>query len=156
MKILNLFLTVILVSGLFSACSQNTAGIQDGYYTSETASLDAHGWKEFITIYVSNNRIVTVEYGAKNANGMLKAWDMDYMRVMDARCGTYPNKYSREYAIALVNKQDPDKVDAITGATHSYATFQSLAKAALVNAKSGDQTVAFVELSSFEDEKAEG
>lgn len=149
--LLLLLLVVMVIAILFPSCSQTQSGkMQDGYYTAEFASFDAHGWKEFITIYVNNNKIVTVDYNAKNASGFIKSWDMDYMRTMNATDGTYPNKYTRAYAVALLNKQNPEGVDVISGATHSYTSFQLLAEAAISQAKVGDKSVAFIKLPETE------
>jgi major membrane immunogen (membrane-anchored lipoprotein) len=117
----------------------------------EVASFDAHGWKEYLSIYINNNRIVTVEYNAKNASGFIKSWDMDYMREMNARDGTYPNQYTRAYSLSLLNRQDPARVDAIAGATDSYGTFRLLSEAAIAQAKAGDKRAAFVELPGTEE-----
>ncbi|WP_010258005.1 major membrane immunogen [Treponema primitia] len=145
----NLFVSLLLVLGL-SACSVSESGgdkLQDGYFTAAAAEFDANGWKECITIYIDNNRIVTVEYNAKNASGFLKSWDMEYMRQMSAVAGNYPTKYTRVYAQALLNRQDPDKIDALAGATHSYKSFKVLARAVIDQARAGDKKVALVELS---------
>ena len=126
--------------------------MQDGYYTAEAANFDENGWKEYITIYVSNDKIITVEYDAKNASGFIKSWDMEYMRVMNEKDGTYPNKYVRAYTEALLNRQEPEKVDAVAGATHSHTTFQLLARAAMKQAEMGDKNVAFVQVPETADE----
>lgn len=146
------FLTVLLVISLpliSSSGRRNVADVmQDGFYTAEAAEFDNYGWKEYITIYVSGNAIVTVDYNAKNASGFIKSWDMEYMRSMNATDGTYPNKYTREYAKMLLGFQNPDYVDAITGATHSHSTFQMLARAAMDQARAGDANVAYVDLTA--------
>jgi len=138
-----MILALVLV---FTACAQESSRMQDGYYTSEVASFNSHGWKEYLTIYVSDNKIVTAEYGAYNASGFLKSWDMDYMRNMNAIDGTYPNEYSRTYRIALLNWQTQDEIDAMTGATDSHASFQLLAEAAIAQARAGHKQVALIEL----------
>lgn len=141
-----LFAAMILAAAtFFSACSQESSELQDGYYSAEMANFDEYGWKEFITIHVSGDKIVTVEYNAKNASGFIKSWDMAYMRTMNAVTGTYPNEYTRTYSISLLNWQNPDEVDAVTGATHSYTNFQALAKAVIAQAEAGDKQVAQVE-----------
>jgi major membrane immunogen (membrane-anchored lipoprotein) len=119
--------------------------MQDGYYTAEEKEF-YHGWKEFVTIYVSNGQIVTVEYNAKNPAGFIKSWDMDYMRNMGSGSGTYPNEYTRTYAAELLAAQDVDSIDLITGATNSYNTFVPLARAAIEQAKKGDKTVIIVDV----------
>ena len=126
--------------------------LRDGYYTAEAKYFDEYGWKEYVTIFVSGGKITTVEYNAKNPNGFIKSWDMDYMRVMNASEGTYPNAYTRIYAADLLAKQDAEKIDAVSGATHSYHKFKQLAAAVIIKIKEGDTSVAFVEFSNDENE----
>lgn len=128
------------------ACANDASGLHAGYYSAEAAAFDSYGWKEYITIYVSDNTIVTVEYNARNASGFIKSWDSDYMRRMMAEDGTYPNEYTRAYSVSLLNWQDPGNIDAISGATHSYHTFKLLAEAAIGRSKTGDKQMALVEI----------
>jgi major membrane immunogen (membrane-anchored lipoprotein) len=132
---------------LFSACQKDPLSLSDGYYTAEAEKFDKNGWKEFVTIYINNNKIVTVEYNARNASGFVKSWDMDYMRIMNATSGSYPNQYTRFYAVALVNRQDPSRIDVLTGASDSYHYFLELVDAAIAKARTGDKNAAFVTLS---------
>lgn len=127
-----------------SGCAQQHSGLQDGYYTAETADFDADGWKEYITIYICDNRIITAEYDAYNASGMVKSWDIEYMRAMKAADGSYPNEYTRAYVQALVDRQDPAEVHGVTGATNSYKLFLLLVQAVMEKAKSGDNQIALV------------
>ena len=136
---------VLLFATLLSSCSGAANTMTDGYYTAEMADFDEHGWKEILTIYVKDNKIVSVDYEAVNESGFIKSWDMDYMRIMNAADGTYPNKYVRQYSDSLLRYQDPAKVQAITGATHSYHTFQKLANATLKHALAGDTKVAYID-----------
>jgi major membrane immunogen (membrane-anchored lipoprotein) len=124
--------------------------MRNGYFTAEASAFDAYGWKEFVTIYVNNNKIVTAEYNAKNASGFIRSWDMDFMRRMNETYGTYPNKYTRTYTVALLNKQDPAQISPIPGAAQSQKSFQLLAATAISQAKAGDRKVAFVNLPGAE------
>jgi major membrane immunogen (membrane-anchored lipoprotein) len=155
-----LFLEGVISAVLLSACTGQHPSekprmgivskknvLVDGYYTAEAAAFDRHGWKDFITIYIENNLIVAVEYDGKNAGGLLKTWDMEYMRQMDAVWGNYPSKYTRSYTGALLNRQDPEKIDVMSGATVSYESFKVLARAVIEQAKNGEKKVAVVELS---------
>ena len=146
-KLTMLVLASIIVLTICSACSSDSEKLFDGYYMAEADSFDSHGWKEFISIYVNNNKIITVEYNAKNPTGFIKSWDMDYMRRMNASDGNYPNKYTRTYARDLLIRQNPSEVVAVTGATDSWHSFRLLAKAALEKAQKGDKNIAFVDLS---------
>ncbi|MDR1921508.1 MAG: FMN-binding protein [Candidatus Adiutrix sp.] len=150
MKTISLILAAALAAALPTACSQNSGGLRNGYYTAETASFDAQGWKEFITIYVHDQKIITVEYNAKNASGFIRSWDMDYMRAMDEAVGTYPNKYARAYKNALLSKQNPALVEAQPGAAAAHRSFQLLAEAALNQARTGDKKIVSVQLPDAE------
>lgn len=146
MKMIALLCIAALSVSVLSACTQQQGNVmQDGYYTAEHAAFDDHGWKEFLTICVRSGKIVTVEYNARNASGFIKSWDMSYMGQMNAVTGTYPNRYTRTYAADLIRTQQGDQIDALTGATHSYTSFKSLANAAIANAKAGDTALALVE-----------
>ena len=101
----------------------------------------SHGWKEFITVTVKNNKIVSVEYNAKNASGFIKSWDNAYMKNMNSVSGTYPNKYTREYANQLLEKQIDTKIDMITGASSSGNNFKLLAKGVIQRAKEGNTSI---------------
>lgn len=119
--------------------------LRDGYYTAEEIG-SYRGWREYLTIYVSNGKIVTCEYNAKNASGFIKSWDMDYMRNMNETCENYPDKFARNYVHALLANQTSSGIDAMSGATESHKSFTMLAGAALVSALSGDYEVVFVDV----------
>jgi major membrane immunogen (membrane-anchored lipoprotein) len=141
------FLILLAVFLTLTDCTPGTFRMKDGYYTAESSTFDRLGWKEFVTIRVSNGRIVMVEYNAKNLSGFMKSWDIEYTRNMRALNGTYPNEYSRIYAGALLSNQETGGIDALTGATNSYRAFIQLARRAIEKAQAGDRAVAFVNLS---------
>ena len=150
LKILPFWAVVIAAAVFLTACQTETTDLKDGYYTAQAASFNRYGWKEFITIYVNNNTIVTAEYNAKNASGFIRSWDMDNMRQRRRAVGTYPNKYARAYTVALLNRQDPAQVQAVAGAEAAHRNFQALAAAAIARARDGNKMVAFVSLSDAE------
>jgi major membrane immunogen (membrane-anchored lipoprotein) len=141
----SVFFLSLVTSLLLLSCSEKKA-MRDGYYTAEALEFDAHGWKEFVTIYVNNGRIVTVEYNAKNESGFIKSWDPDYVRKMNAANGTYPDEYTRIYADALLQSQNPGEVDVLTGATESWHSFKQLAEGVIGQALRGEKEVAFVHI----------
>lgn len=128
---------------LFTACGEQE-GMQDGYYTAQTSEF-SHGWKEYITIMVKGGSIVSVEYNAENASGFIKSWDNAYMQNMLHVVGTYPNEYTRYYAGQLLEGQGEGKIDALTGATSSYGSFQQLEAAVIEQAMKGDSSIAIVD-----------
>lgn len=120
--------------------------MRDGYYSAEASSYDSEDWKDFITIYVSGNSIVTVEFNARNRAGLIRSWDLDYQRRANVVPGMSPVRYLRAYADDLCSRQDPDRVSPLPQAERQHAAFQRLARAAVAQAKAGDKRVAFVDL----------
>jgi major membrane immunogen (membrane-anchored lipoprotein) len=142
-SVLLVVLSVLAAAALGFFPSGTRKTMRDGYYTAEMEDY-YHGWKEFLTIYVNNGKIVAAEYDAKNASGLIKSWDMDYMRRMNKTDGNYPNKYTRNYASELIARQTADAMDAMSGATESFHFFRALAGAVIIQAVTGDKKVAFV------------
>lgn len=145
MRKTGLLVLACLLSLLLAGCAdKRAAGMQDGYYSAQMDGFDSHGWSEYLTIYVKDGKIVTAEFNAKNASGFIKSWDTKYMRDMNEQDHTYPNKYARQLQSDLLNKQNPEGVDAVSGATHSYTSFKMLARAAIKQSENGDADVAYV------------
>lgn len=145
-QIKNFILFLLLTSALtLTACGQES-GLQDGYYTAQASDF-SHGWKEYITIMVKGGSIVSVEYNAENASGFIKSWDNAYMQTMFHSNGTYPNAYTRYYAGQLLNSQNADDIDVLSGATSSGSSFQKLAAAVLEQARQGDSSITIVDTS---------
>ncbi len=141
-RILSLVLLLLMLVSL-TACGNKTE-LKDGYYTAQAAEF-SHGWKEYITILVKGGSIVSVEYNAENASGFIKSWDNAYMQNMLHSNGTYPNEYTRYYAGQLLEGQGNKDIDALTGATSSYSSFQKLAEAVLEQAQKGDSSIVIVD-----------
>jgi major membrane immunogen (membrane-anchored lipoprotein) len=140
-----------ILLGLFfcitiSACgnSKGETGFVDGYYTAKMSDY-SHGWKEYVTICVMDHKIVSVEYNARNKAGFIKSWDSAYMRNMNAVQGTYPNRYTRDYAAQLLQKQGEEEIDMLAGASTSGGNFQKMAAALLESAKSGDSEIKIIQ-----------
>ena len=94
---------------------------------------------------VKGGSIVSVEYNAENPSGFIKSWDNAYMQNMLHSNGTYPNEYTRFYAGQLLEGQGQGGIDAISGATSSYNSFQKLASAVLEQARKGDSSIVLVD-----------
>lgn len=142
-RIFMILLSLLLLTFLLTACGEQE-GLQDGYYTAQAAEFN-FGWKEYITIMVKDGSIVSVEYNAENASGFIKSWDNAYMQTMLHVQGTYPNEYTRYYAAQLLEGQGEGEIDALSGATSSYGSFQKLAAAVIEQARKGDSEIVFVD-----------
>ncbi|MCI9134408.1 MAG: FMN-binding protein [Lachnospiraceae bacterium] len=141
-KLCRRLLPLLLTALLLTACGDKN-GLQDGYYTAQAAEF-SHGWKEYITIMVKGGKIVSVEYNAENASGFIKSWDNAYMQNMLHVAGTYPNEYTRYYANQFLEGQGESEIDALSGASSSYDSFQVLVQAVLEQARKGDSSIVMV------------
>ena len=94
---------------------------------------------------VKGGSIVSVEYNAENASGFIKSWDNAYMQNMLHSNGTYPNEYTRYYAAQLLEGQGEGEIDALSGASSSYSSFQKLSVAVVEQARKGDSVVVLVD-----------
>lgn len=129
-----------------AGCSPPGNTLQDGYYSAVAASFDEAGWKDFITLYVYNNKILTAEYNARNASGLILSWDGFSMRKMATAPYIHPNRIIREYTHQLINGQDPSRIQRVQGDSHFYDAFKTLAAVAIERARTGDKTVAEVDI----------
>ena len=119
----------------------------DGVYKVEGDAFDEYGWKPFLELTIKDDQITNVVYDAKNEAGKLKTADAEYKKNMEAKTGTYPEKYSKELVQQLLDKQVISQVDTITGATQSSDKFTALVEYALDDmAEVGDTNPAIIKL----------
>ncbi len=128
-------------SFLFSGCG---SVLKDGFYTAEMSDY-SHGWKEYLCIMVKDDKIVYAEFNAKNAGGYIKAWDNAYMENMASVTGTYPNDYTRRYVAQLIEKQQTDGIDMVSGASSSGSNFLKLSAAVAEQARNGNPDTVVVQ-----------
>lgn len=137
-----ILLGLLILTFLLQGCGSKT-GMQDGFYSAEMSGY-SHGWKEYVCIMVKGGKIVYTEFNAKDPSGYIKAWDNTYMQNMKSVEGTYPNEYTRKYVAQLLEKQTPDEVETISGATHSGDNFLKLSAAVIEQAMKGDSAISIV------------
>ncbi len=129
---------------LFNSCGNDDdeKTYIDGTYAAQYANYDEHGWKAFISITIAGDKITACNFDyIQEGTNELKSTSAYYKEQMDPD----PEVWLVEYANKLIAKQNIDKVDAVTGATHSLTDFTALATAALTAAKKGETAVQIVE-----------
>lgn len=134
------FIGLVLLLALLGCESAYAQQLKDGIYYAEEDSFDAHGWKGMITIVVKNGKITEVFYDEINQSNELKNLNNSYSQTMKAASKITPKGAAEKLSASLIAKQDPAKVDAVTGATGSVEKFKALAQKALkegVEKKSG-------------------
>ncbi len=133
-KILAVLLAALAAACLMTGCSSNP---KDGTYKAQYKDYDDHGWRDYVSITVKDGKITAVDYDSVNKDGAKKSEDTAYRESMEPVSNTYPAKFYKELEDQLTEKQDPKKVDAVTGATNSSNDFKKLTAEALKAAKSG-------------------
>lgn len=138
-------LLLLLLCTALSVCGCGSGSkMKDGFYTAEMSDY-SHGWKEYLCIMVKNDTIIYAEFNAKNPSGYIKSWDNAYMENMLTVNGTYPNEYTRNYVSQLLETQDPESIDAISGASSSATNFKKLSAAVVRQAVKGNPSTIVVE-----------
>ncbi len=136
-KAMRSLLTALCAAALFSGC-QNTS-YKDGVYKAQYQEADDHGWTEYVAITVSGGKITAVDFDALDENGRKKSQDEEYKAAyLGAGYQTYPADYSKKLEESLLSRQDPDRVDAVAGATNSSKSFKDLVKRLESRMKKGD------------------
>jgi major membrane immunogen (membrane-anchored lipoprotein) len=154
-KIFILLLIGILIMPAFFGCSQkggkgipeeNTSDYQDGVYHAIYDRNDVRNWKAFVDITIEDGQIVEVYYDYINDTDELRSKQQGYIEGFSAANGYTPREGFDELANRLIKEQDIEKVDAVSGATHSSRNFNELSAAALEKAREGDTSDTIVAL----------
>ncbi|NLK20843.1 MAG: FMN-binding protein [Epulopiscium sp.] len=106
----------------------------DGTYTAE-GEADERGWKPVISIEVNDSKITAVDYNEINQEGTEKQNDEEYNKNMKDVVNIGPAEAFPQLEASLVEKQDVDAVDTVSGATGTTESFKNMAKKALETAK---------------------
>lgn len=137
-KSLLIVIISIMVAVLFTGCgtqSSKSISYEDGVYTASNPEFDDHGWKGTIEITVEDGKIVKVVYDEINEEDeRKKSEDDEYKDNFKSKMNVDIEEAFNDLQNQLVEKQNPDKVDAYTGATHGSNNFKNLAKKALKEA----------------------
>lgn len=119
-----------------SAASEG--GLQDGTYKLVEKNLDENGWKTDFSITVEGGKITESNYENLNEAGAKKSEDEGYQEKMAEVAGVGPADYFPELNEQLVETQDPEAVEVVTGATHSSESFKEYAQQLIDAAEEGN------------------
>ncbi len=143
-KVISLICSVVLIAGILVGC--NSKGMKDGTYNAEYDNFDVYGWKGQVSITVSKGKISSATFDYINEAGVRKSEDTEYENKMKNVSGIGPAEYSVQYANALVDKQVPEDIDVITGASYAINDLQALATKAIEHANEGNTETAIVKI----------
>lgn len=116
-----------------------TGDLKDGTYTLEEKNY-SHGYRTVFSVVVKDGKIAESNYDNVSKDGKSKTKDADYEKQMKDKVGVGPVEYTEQLNKELVDKQAPDQVDTITGATESAKAFKDYAQQLIDAAKKGDTT----------------
>ena len=97
--------------------------MQDGTYKLEEKNY-SNGYRVVFEMTVKDGKITESKYDNVNEEGKSKADDTEYEKNMKDKAGIGPKEYIEQFNKGLVETQNPSSMDVVTGATHSFDSFQ--------------------------------
>lgn len=126
--------TKMVQAALENAKSGDTSEIvlpMNDTYTAAEKDFDDHGWKASVSITFEDGNITEVEYNEIDKDGNLKKDDKEYNKSMAEKSGISAKDAMAQLEASLIEKQDVESIDAITGATGTVSRFKTLVNEAL-------------------------
>ena len=111
--------------------------MKDGTYTLEEKNY-SNDYRVVFSIVVKDGKIAESNYDNVNEAGESKADNKEYDDMMKDKAGTGPSEFIPAFNKGLVDKGAPAEMDAVTGATHSFHTFQMYAEQLINAAEKGN------------------
>jgi major membrane immunogen (membrane-anchored lipoprotein) len=103
---------------------------EDGTYTGETET-DERGWRGVVEIVVEDGEITEVDYDEFDDGDNPKSGDEEYNERWEEQAGISAEEAYPEYEEALIETQNIEEVDAISGATATHEKFTEAVRNAL-------------------------
>lgn len=103
---------------------------KDGDYNAEL-DPDERGWKAVVDLTVEGGKITEVNFDEINAENVKKSENEDYLKRWGEAAKIDASKVYGQYEEDLIETQDVEEVEVITGATSSHEKFQNVVKKAL-------------------------
>lgn len=110
----------------------NGAAMKDGTYTLEEKNY-SNDYRVVFAITVKDGKITESNYDNVNEAGESKKDNKEYDEMMTEKSGIGPSKFIPQLNEGLVAAESVGEIEVVTGATHSYHSFQMYAEQ-LVNA----------------------
>ena len=111
----------------------DASGCADGVFVGESP-FDAYDYRHVARITVKDERIVSVDYDEIHRSGRGKRGDSEYNQEMSVT-GTSPALAYPSMERNLVEKQNFEQVDAVSGASYSLYRFRYAVMVALIKAR---------------------
>lgn len=128
--------TKTVISEFPKICDENNlpslvAGLKDGTYKGSTP-YDDYGYKHEVKFKMKAGKMVSIDYDEVHRDGHAKQNDHVYgIRMLQS--GTTPSIAYPEYESGMLEKQNFNQIDAVSGATYSLYRFKLAILYAIMN-----------------------
>ena len=130
---------------LLAACGSDDAadtpaegGLQDGTYSLEELNFGETGWKESLEIIVADGEITDASFSSLDEMGNSKIDSDEYQEAMSNVVEVGPQDFIPTLEESLVDTQNPDDVEVVTGATSTSEKFKDYADQLVAAAEEGN------------------
>ena len=107
------------------------SGLKDGTYKGASPA-DNYGYRHEVVFEMKNGKMISVDYDEIHTTGHAKQHDEDYCKRM-LQSGTTPAIAYPIYEKQMLEKQDFNQVDAVSGASYSQYRFKLAILYAVLN-----------------------
>lgn len=118
-------------------CDENhfpsiVSGLKDGIYNGASPA-DDYGYRHEVTFEMKNGKMISIDYDEIHTDGHAKQHDEEYCKRM-LQSGTTPAIAYPKYENQMLQNQDFNQVDAVSGASYSNYRFKLAILYAILNA----------------------
>jgi major membrane immunogen (membrane-anchored lipoprotein) len=119
-------------------CAENNfsslvSGLKDGTYRGATPN-DDYGYRHQVVFEMKNGKMISIDYDEIHKDGHAKQHDEEYCKQM-LKSGTTPAIAYPVYENQMLEKQDFNQIDAVSGASYSNYRFKLAILYAVMNAE---------------------
>ncbi|KAB3525833.1 FMN-binding protein [Alkaliphilus serpentinus] len=108
--------------------------LKDGEYSVEL-DPDERGWRGILTMVVEGGEITEATFDELNEDDESKLQDEDYIKRWEEASNVDALAAIEDYQEELIETQNPEEINVVSGATSSHTKFVELAKKALEEAE---------------------
>ena len=107
------------------------SGLKDGTYKGATP-FDDYNYKHEVVFEMKNGKMISIDYDEVHRDGHAKQHDEEYCKNM-LQSGTTPAIAYPKYESGMLNKQNFNEIDAVSGASYSLYRFKLAILYAMLN-----------------------
>lgn len=117
-------------------CAENNfpsqvSKLKDGIYKGSSPA-DDYGYRHEVKFEMKNGKMISIDYDEIHTDGHAKQHDEEYCKNM-LRSGTTPAIAYPRYESGMLEKQDFNQIDAVSGASYSHYRFKLAILYAILN-----------------------